>query len=179
MTHEYFGYDLPARGGEPFVDALLDLAARSGMDAYGDVAFGYLYAVEHLLARCPSARLMCLQRDRAETVDSLWRWSGPRHHWTEHDGLEWQCDPWDHCFPKFGLADKRAAVERYWDSYYAAARAWEQARPDAVRVFPMDALNSESGQRAILDFAGYAPQDMRLHVGLRLNPLEKARHLTA
>lgn len=177
VFHEYFGYDLPARGGEAFADAFLARAARSAQRLVGDVFSTWLFYVDYLAKRAPQARFVCLRRDRQGTVKSFDRWSGPRNFWVAHDGLAWQADVWDHCFPDYPAAGKREAIGLYWDDYQTRAEAFAAAMPDRFRIFDMAALNDEAGQREIVRFCGLADADFRPLAEVRHNQSAGAPHL--
>ncbi len=177
VFHEYFVYDLPAAGGEAFVDAFLERAQRSPHRVVGDVFSAWLYYVDRIAAAAPDARFVCMQRDRAGTVKSFDRWSGPRNFWVDHDGTEWQADVWDPCFPDFPATDKAEAIGLYWDDYAARAAAFAAAMPERFRVFDMAELNHPEGQRRIAEFCGIAPEEFRPLADSRHNQSEGALHL--
>jgi len=176
VFHEYYAYDLPALGGEPFVDAFLARAAASPRDLVGDVFSAWLYYVDRIAAAC-DARFVCMKRDRAGTVKSFDRWSGPRNFWTQHDGREWQADVWDDCFPDFPAVDKKESIGLYWDDYYARAEAYAQAMPERFRIYDMGELNHDEGQRRIAAFCGLDAGSFRPLERTRHNQSEGAQHL--
>ncbi len=177
VFHEYFGYDLPARGGEAFVDAFLARAARSPRRLVGDVFSAWLYYVERIVEAAPETRFVCLKRDRTGTVKSFDRWSGPRNFWTPHDGSEWQADVWDHCFPDFPAVGKGESIGLYWDDYYRRAEAFAAAMPDRFRIFDMGRINHPDGQRQIAAFCGIEEDQFRPLEQTRHNQSAGARHL--
>ena len=168
VFHEYFGYDLPAEGGEAFVDAFLTRAEHSPARLVGDVSSAWLYYVERIVGAAPESRFVCLKRDRAGTVKSFDRWSGPRNFWSPHDGSEWQADVLDHCFPDFPAVEKVESIGLYWDDYYRRAEAFAAAMPERFRIFDMGMINRSDGQRQIAAFCGIGEDLFR--------SLEQARH---
>ena len=146
--------------------------------AIGDVASYYLpYAP--MLAEMPDVRMPVLRRDRAATVASFVEVMrirrGPirtvidgvatllrrrpyrrfRNHWVEHDGRRWQRSAkFDKCFPKFQADTLEDAVGQYWDLYYRTAGELAAKYPKKIRIFEVDELNMQSGQRALLEFCG-------------------------
>ncbi|MDQ7088143.1 MAG: hypothetical protein Q9Q13_09925 [Acidobacteriota bacterium] len=133
------------------------------------MGFYYLPYVERITRRFPGVRFVGLRRDRAATVASYLHKAGPRNHWIRHDGRRWQADCWDDCYPKYEAESLEQALEMYWDDYYRRFEHWRQQRPEAFRLFELDDLNQEAGQRAILDFVGIPRDEQVLDVGLRLN----------
>ena len=93
-----------------------------------------------------------------------------RNHWVRHDGIHWEPDEvWDKAFPKYAIDDKEEAVAQYWEDYYATSERLQRDYSGNFRLFPVDALNSREGQRAILSFIGISPGDMILTPSFRLN----------
>jgi hypothetical protein len=183
-------------GGDPSM-LTVDLGRRVAAEAYdrlcrmkrvrliGDIAFYYLTYVEAILARNPRTRFVCLQRDRAETVESwlrqaeIKRWRSKRiadrvaawitrepfheshNWWMEHDGRVWRPDPiWDKCFPKFPGPTLRQAVEQYWDYYYATVDQIAARHPDSILRLRTETLNTRDGQLRLLEFCGLAASEM-------------------
>lgn len=170
VQHERFESAIAWAKSEDQVHAFLDAcAARPDRALVGDVAFYYLPYIEMILARRPDARFIALQRRRATTIDSYMQWTEGRNHWMKHNGTRWRHDEWDKCYPKYRARTKAGALRRYWDDYY---RTFEQLRrryPNNLRRFRVESLNTEAGQRAILDFVGIPIDQQRLAIGVRLN----------
>jgi hypothetical protein len=136
----------------------------------GDVAYYYLPYVEMIAATGYDVRFVCMKRSRQATVESLIRGSEDRkkrwyrkarsskNYWVEHRSNKWRSDNrWDKLFPILSHED-RPLVETtglYWDYYYAEAARLEEVLPARFKVFPMENLNSEEGQRKILEFCGF------------------------
>jgi hypothetical protein len=122
---------------------------------FGDVGFYFLPYVEDILSEWSSARFVVMKRDRAETVASYERKTEGRNHWMEHDGVQWRLDPrWDPAYPTYPAANKREALERYWDEYYQRASELAVRHPEAVRIFDVSALNTPNGRASLLTFTG-------------------------
>lgn len=176
VTHERLHRRMSWTGGARIVDALLSelKCASAEPDSEspvlcGDVAHYYLPYVERI-ARRSAAKFICLKRDRRQVVESFLRKVGRGHRWLEHDGTRWLRDPvWDKCFPKLGIEDRATAIGAYWDHYYERAERLESRLAGRFLLVPTDALNSETGQRRILDFLGIPTAAHVLRVGLRLN----------
>lgn len=151
----------------------------SHVEAIADVASYYLPYVELIIERCPTALFPCLKRDREETVESfIKKVTGkniqkPRNqllkklarkkslpirtqknHWVEHDGTQWLTDHrWDKCFPHYPEnLSLREAITRYYDDYYKRTDELGKKYPENVKVFELNAINSEKGQVELLDF---------------------------
>lgn len=163
VSHELFKHKLRWQGGEKQIDKLLQwMKLQTDQTLVGDVAFAYLPYVGYILSRWPTAKFICLQRDRTETIESFIKKTPGRNHWVQHDGAQWQADRWDGCFPHYAAPSKPEALGRYWDEYYATAAELQAAYPAAFRIFPTTALNQREGQQALLSFIGIPHQQMRL-----------------
>lgn len=170
MTHERFYKDLHWQGAERKVESLIEEAAASGR-IEGDVASSYLPYVEHILSRSPDTRFVCLERDRegtvasfmAKTRDKADHWKSPAA-FTRHAG-------WNRCFPDYDhRLTREQAIGRYWDDYHRRAKSLAAAYPDNVILLPMEALNTESGQREILEFVGIPRAEQCVFAeGVKLN----------
>lgn len=167
--------DFTRPAGDEGLDRLRSLATISSI---GDVGSYYLSYAPMLLDLRKDIRMPCVQRGREDVVRSfekavrvVRRRQGRsgltglfknanqdkrhRNHWVEHDGSQWKRDPkWDNLFPKFEADTLEEAIGTYWDFYTNETRQLADAHPDHVRVFDLETLNSEAGQREILEFCG-------------------------
>ena len=135
-----------------------------------DVAFYYLPYIPYLLREFSDLRVIVLRRDKKETVRSFLAKLGRRHHFLEAP-QEWgyQADPkWDPCFPKYPPMDLEAALHLYWEEYYWIADEYARKWPENIRIFEIDALNSERGQCEILKFTGI-PEPHKHILPIRFN----------
>lgn len=161
VSHEMFKHKLTWQGAEKQIDKLLQwMKLQTDQRLVGDVAFAYLPYVGYILSRWPTAKFICLQRDRTETVESFIKKTPGRNHWVQHDGTQWQADRWDACFPHYAAMSKPEAIGYYWDEYYATAAELQATYPAAFRIFPTTALNQLEGQQALLYFIGIPHQQL-------------------
>ena len=169
VTHERYGA-IAWQGDEDRVATCVRLCAMApGLDLAGDVAFYYLPYVEQILGLVPSAKFVCLKRDRKVTVNSYLTKTRHKNHWIQHPGTEWRLDTWDRCYPKYPVTDKAQALGMYWDEYYRRAADLEAAHPAAFRVYDIDILSTEEGQNALFDFLGISPRVRRANLGVHEN----------
>lgn len=159
-------------------DPLPRLRSLERVTSIGDVASYYLpYA--SMLAEMPDVRMPVLRRAKETTVASFVQvmrvrrrpmkvvvdriaalvrgrpYQRFRNHWVEHDERRWRRSAkFDKCFPKFEADTLEEAIGYYWDLYYDTAEALATKYPDKIRIFEVDDLNTECGQRAILEFCG-------------------------
>lgn len=186
VTHERFKAQVPwTVEGYEWMKHLID---QRPTDAafYGDVSFYWLPQIERLLldSETPTVsdtlRVVALRRDREATVESYMRKTeGPhgRNHWMVHDGTSYPpCTlGWDDCYPKFHASTKREAISMYWSYYYGEVDRLSTLYPERVRCFDLDALNSQEGQRSILQFVGIPSSRQVFQVGVQINPSAPVR----
>jgi len=143
----------------------------------GEVASFYLPYIADILDAFAAVRVICLRRDRRQTIEGFQRWlvqSRPGrsiNHWSANrSGLEF--DPWDACFPKYPTRDMAEAIGIYWDEYYALSTRLAQSDPERFRIFETDTLDDRQAVADLLSFAG-VPRDRQV---LAPFPLGSATH---
>ncbi len=144
----------------------------------GDVASFYLPYVDEILAAFSDTRVICLRRDREETVESFLQWlSRTRNtervnHWSaERDGLT--TDEYDICFPKYSSIDLPTALRRYWDDYYTRAADLARQEPERFRIFDVSAtLNDPRHLSELLSWLEIPPDQQELKM-VRANSREE------
>lgn len=175
VTHEEFPL-LPWRRvpGYPGIAERLRRIRRSRTGRLvGDVASFYLPYAEEAIALDPSIRMICLERPREEVVASFSAWLDavhplPTDHWSRVPGPGWHHELfWTRIFPQYDAADRAAGIGLYWDEYHRTAAALAQRFPRQFQVFPTESLNTESGQSALLTFAGIPQSIQVLAPGIR------------
>lgn len=129
----------------------------------GDIGPWYLPYADYLI-KAHNAKIVCLKRDKEQTVESFLRqrYDHCSLHPAEADDPG---KPLAGMLPKFDLPSRRANAEAYWEHFYAQADAAEQSHPESFRIFDIDTLNNEDGQRRILSFVGvpdHAQQPVRV-----------------
>ena len=142
----------------------------------GDVAYFHLRYLERLLEALPTAKAICLERDREETVESFLWWSNWQNRWQDHDGEEWVTNPvWDVTYPKYDPAlSKAEAIGAYWDDYHARIRVIAERYGGRVSLFEIDALNAPEGKNAIFDFLEIPEENRRYPQKKRFNTRKAA-----
>lgn len=132
----------------------------------GDVAFWWLRYTGNLVKDFPNIKMVCLKRDKKDTVKSMIKCSnifGSNHYTSEFSGYydhnKWPLDGPDatvmrSCFPKYNLPLEEA-IGAFYDEYYMLAEKCEKALPDNFKIFPMDYLNTQEGVIEILRFCEF------------------------
>ncbi len=157
---------------------LVKLSKTSTIDYpdVGDVNFSLLNYIEPLLKSVcgenveigleqeyffptnTAVRVLCLRRDKAETIKSWMNnhknfnfWSSAEHKCFAQ-GLYLKNDISGASFPKYDLG-KEAALANFWDDYYLKAAQLELVYPEAFKIFDMSELFSDTSvQEKLLDF---------------------------
>lgn len=146
----------------------------TGVPIVGDVASWNLNYIEPLMRHFPALRVICLERPKAEVVES-WERKWGAYNLVQHPmswQAEWHTDEqFDDAFPKFYTDSRREALELYWHYYREEIRRLQLKHPHHVAVFDMAwALNTQSGQDAIFDHVGIVDGDRAYRVGEVVNP---------
>jgi hypothetical protein len=135
---------------------------RADSPVVGDVAYYYLPYLERLIEMIPDLKVVCLERDRQEVIDSYMQKTQGWNHWYEHDGKAWAYDPfWDATYPKYPIAYKPDAIGAYWDEYHDTIRHTADQHPVNVRVMGTETLNTRAGQDTLFDFIGISEDHRR------------------
>lgn len=172
VTHEALGPVLTVDDPDGHADALLAeymAAIQSGKTGtariLGDVMGTWIWHAKDLILEDHRVRVVCMKRNREETVRSFLAKKPDSNRWQKS---EWDGDPWGRTSPWYDDdLTKRAAIRAYWEDVYSTADRLAHDFPTQFRVFPIQALNSESGVRSILDFVGVPKPNIK--VGIRLN----------
>jgi hypothetical protein len=113
---------------------------------------------EYLFTANIAVRVVCLRRDKAETIKSWMNNHKNFNFWSsvEHEcfaqGLYLKNDILGNSFPKYDLG-KEAALACFWDDYYLKAAQLELIYPDSFKIFDMPELFSDTSvQKVLLDF---------------------------
>lgn len=142
---------------------------QSSASLVGDVSYFYLPYLEHFIRIFPQMKIVCLERDRQEVIDSFMWQTQYWNHWYNHDGKEWLEDNiWDVTYPKYDIPDKPKAIGAYWDDYRKQIRLIAKTYPKNVQIFRMDILSTLEGQKKIFDFLSVPEKNRRYQ--------EKRRH---
>jgi hypothetical protein len=163
-------------------ERLARLRRSRGEGVLADAASFYLPYVEEAIAAEPDVRIIGLRRPLEEVMASFGRfldeWNvHPTNHWANEPAPGWFHDPlWTRCFPHYNLVRREEGLRRYCDDYQRQLDELAKRYPQNVRVFDMAAaLNTEQGQRSLLDFAGFPVGEQVLAVGVRASRARPAR----
>lgn len=165
ITHEC-GVPLPWYAIDRPYDMSMALIKQYPHKVVGDVAFWYLKYVANLVKDFPNVRIVCLQRNREDTVKSLMKCAdkfGASHCIDEfseyYDFDKWPLEAPDAvalraCFPKYN-APAKEAYGHYWDEYYYLATECQKMFPKNFKIFGIEALNEHQRIVDLLRFCGF------------------------
>ncbi len=152
VTHERWNHSF--KWGKPRgrLASLQREIRKNHLGMGGDVALQWGSCLPHVLDT--GARVIIMKRDLQPWLLSWKHKSGRRNNWQpKGEGGTPGRSNWYGSFPKFkGCSSKREALIKYWHFYYDEIVPAAQAQyPGQVEVFYVEALNTEAGQRKILD----------------------------
>jgi hypothetical protein len=128
------------------------LSRASGPRPWADTGFYYLPYVELLLNDYPKTKFICMERNRADVIDSFLRHMPPECDWFREDG---PYDHWFHSFPTFpSMYTPQQAIGAYWDLYSEAAARLSHSYPESFLTANVSLLNSWDGIASILEWLG-------------------------
>jgi hypothetical protein len=166
-------------GGNSIVARLARLRRGHDNPVLAEAAAFYLPYLEDAILTDPGIRILALRRPRHEVVPSFERFLDehnpfPTNHWAMEPAVGWMYDPlWTQTFPQYDTSDRAAGIGRYWDEYNRRLDELATQYPDNLRIFEMnETLNTESGQRSLLNFAGYSSEQQVINVGVRAHRIK-------
>jgi len=114
-------------------------------------------------------RIVGMKRDRDEVVNSyIDAKLEDTNHWTYPPKKpDEKTHPWDEAYPScVKTHDKRRGIELFWEKVYNIIEHYAE-KDNRVKVFNIDALNSEKGVSSILDFCGYESKNVKTSIKIR------------
>jgi len=115
----------------------------------GAVALYYLNYIDKLFGKFSDRlKIVCLQRVMDETIESFIRKTQGKNYWRDN------INEWSEVFPYYKDLYIWEAIRKYWWNYYQKAEKWQEKLPDNFKIFDMERLNFEEGQKEIIDFCG-------------------------
>ena len=122
----------------------------------GDTGMYFLPYIEMIINKYNNVKVIGLERDKDEVVESFIKKTEGRNHWYNHGGKDWKVDKkWDPCFPKYQIKEKRKAIEKYYDEYISKTNYLKIKYPDNVKIWNLLDFNKSKTKNEILDFITY------------------------
>ena len=114
----------------------------------GAVALYYLNYIDKLFDEFGDRlRVVCLRRDPDEVAESFIRKTGGKNYWRDN------INEWSDVFPQIDTTIWYA-IFQYWEIYYNKCNELKEIYNDNFKIFGIDNLNSNIGQKEIIDFCG-------------------------
>lgn len=129
----------------------------------GDIAFFLLNYAEKIIDYNKNSKFLVLKRDKKETVESYLRKTIGRNHWQKHDGKYYRFCEWDRCYPKLLAHNKKEAIGKYWDLYYAKTSKLQEKYPKNFLTMSTEDLNDNEKLFKILEFFGFENKVISFH----------------
>ena len=145
-------------------DRLKVIFGRTG-DTVADISFYYLPYIKHILTSHPNTKVVCLQRNKNDTVNSYMTKTSGRNHWCNDGGS--RADPiWDKTYPHYDdIKNKKDAIKRYWEEYYETMNGLVSLYPDNVHVYDfINVLNDKQTQTHMFNFIGLSDFNITLNI---------------
>lgn len=141
----------------------IDIIYRNAMFV-GDVGCSWLNQTPILIANMKYIKFVCLKRNKEDTIKSFKNRSYSKNflvdpkseHYDEsiQKRFELRLNEGNIAFPRYDLS-KADALDKYYDDYYERAENFQAIYPTNFKIFPIEDLNTEAGQRDILLFCGF------------------------
>lgn len=135
----------------------------------GDVGYYHLPYAYEIAKRHADCRVVWLGREPERMAERLLKGAAKSHPWIEHLGDEWQWAPHNATFPATGVPDPREAARIYVEFYHQCAARVKDHLGKKMRYFATRYLDSERGQREILEFCG-VENPVTFRGGVNVNP---------
>ncbi len=121
----------------------------------GDCGYYWINYIKNAIDAFPSARFICLWRDRQEVIDSTWEHSRGLNVYPNDPNQPY----------KLYDASRYNAIGLMWDDYMALSEMWLKKCPTKFYLVEMNtALNNADGQEEMLRFVGYEKPVIRLGI---------------
>ena len=137
-----------------------------GVRSVGDIGFYNLLHVDQIINNEHSCKFVCLHGDKEKTIRDWSNFSGEFNFWTDVNSKHWNGDKrhdYERFFPKYDLP-KDEALEKFYEDYHMIAQKAQVKYPGFVRNYDISVLDSEEGQKELLNFIGYEENNMIITV---------------
>lgn len=177
ISHERYVYRnevdlLPWKLDIQSLNKLFSVFEKLEYQNVGDVAFWYLPYINYIVKTFPSAKFICLKRDKYETFKSFLRKVPKSNMWTHEDSIyinnKDKYNVYSNSMPKYDLP-KEIAIIQYWEDYYEIANEF-QNRYKNFRIFDLNqTMNTNKGQHKLLSFCGIPKEKRIIDINIKLN----------
>lgn len=144
-------WNAPEKHQRIVIDRIEKELKTNGM--YSEIALYLLQYVRPLIARFPDIKVVVVERERAQVVESYMNKTKGKDHWCHApDRALYRPDPWDDCYPKYDTNDKRSAIGMYWDYYKTETDLLVSEFPDNVKKVKTEDLSDYVKCKEIMEF---------------------------
>jgi len=141
-------------------------------DFFGDVSHWWLPHCEQLLSLYPSCKIVALQREKTETIESFVNIKKTKHgtinHWSSSDANRIP-NMWDECYPTYAIPHIEECLARYWEDYYTEVQDLKEKFASSVLIVRTEQLADPETQRQLLEFCGF--NEIGINSDIHLNKL--------
>lgn len=114
----------------------------------GAVALYYLNYIDKLFEEYGDRlKVVCLQRDVEKTTESFIRKTQGKNYWRDN------INEWSDVFPYINN-NIWGCISTYWHNYYTECFKLEKKYKNQFKIFHINELNCETGQKEIMNFCG-------------------------
>lgn len=148
VSHELSGrLQLPWEVDERMFDIYFKSIVNRGDQIVGDVSFYLINYIPKLIERLPDCKIVILQRDKNQTIDSMLRKTVGLNHWVTNPR---RFSTFDKCFPKFDEHHSKAErISSYYDLYYNLT---SEIQHDKIFYLKTEDLNNDSKMAELFNF---------------------------
>ncbi len=126
------------------------------IDFIGDTGMYFLPYIDSIIKKYNNVKIIGLEREKKEVIDSFLKKTQGRNHWYSHNGEDWNLDErWDPCFPKYPIKDKQKAIEKYYDDYIKTTNNLKLKYPNNIKIWNLSNFNTSKTKNEILDFISF------------------------
>lgn len=172
ITHEVRPL-LPWEFDQATIDLRLEKLRKRPTRTAGDVGYYYLPYVTYIAEKIPTARFVCIRRNRADVIASQMKKTERYNLWLDHDGTDWELNEvWDKTMPSYPPMPKEEAIGRYWDEYNERTIRLSQELGDRFEIFDLEStMNDPQQVRRLLNHVGISDEDQRVFTGIHENAI--------
>jgi hypothetical protein len=148
VSHELSGrLQLPWEVDERMFDIYFKSIVNRSDQIVGDVSFYLINYIPKLIERLPDCKIVILQRDKNQTIDSMLRKTVGLNHWVTNPR---RFSTFDKCFPKFDEHHSKAErISSYYDLYYNLT---SEIQHDKIFYLKTEDLNNDSKMAELFNF---------------------------
>ena len=128
--------------------------------AVGDSDLVYFRYLELFIEKYPDIKIVCLKRNKEDTIKSFVKKCGGKNWWSKHGYKKWINDVINFIrFPKYETENLEEAIGLYWEYYYQEINRIRKKHPKNILMIETEKLSYREKQIEIYDFCGISRID--------------------